>query len=40
MRDYPHPRSEEVVRGLSALRGAQAGVEYAEAVQVVFERFN
>lgn len=33
MRDYPHPRSEEVVRGLSAYRGSQAGLNYAEAFQ-------
>lgn len=38
MREYPHPRSKEVISGLAALRGAQAGVRYAEAVQVVFER--
>ena len=36
MRDYPHPRSEEVLRGLAAYRGGQAGVKYAEAFQTVF----
>lgn len=38
MRDFPHPRSTEIIRGLAALRGGQAGVEYAEAFQVAFER--
>lgn len=36
MRDYPHPRSEEVLRGLAAYRGGQAGVKFAEAFQTVF----
>jgi LmbE family N-acetylglucosaminyl deacetylase len=36
MRDFPHPRSAEVVRGLAALRGGQAGLRYAEAFQVAF----
>jgi N-acetylglucosamine malate deacetylase 1 len=36
MRDYPHPRSPEVVRGLAALRGAQAGLRHAEAFQTGF----
>lgn len=38
MRAYPHPRSEEAIRGLAAYRGAQAGCNYAEAFQVVFSR--
>lgn len=38
MRDFPHPRSEEVVEGLAAYRGAQAGLKYAEAFQLVFKR--
>lgn len=38
MRDYPHPRSEESVRSLAAYRGGQAGVVYAEAFQVAFQR--
>ena len=38
MRDYPPPRSEEAIRGLAALRGAQAGLQYAEAFESVFER--
>lgn len=36
MRSYPHPRSPEVVRGLAALRGSQAGMNYAEAFEVAF----
>ncbi len=36
MRPYPHSRSEEAVRALATLRGAQAGVRYAEAFQVAF----
>jgi LmbE family N-acetylglucosaminyl deacetylase len=36
MRAYPHPRSPEVLRGLAALRGGQAGLNYAEAFQTVF----
>lgn len=38
MRDYPHPRSAEAVRGLAAYRGAQAGLQYAEAFESAFER--
>jgi len=38
MRPFPHPRSEEILRGLAAYRGGQAGMRYAEAFQVVFER--
>lgn len=36
MRPYPHPRSEEAIRGLAAYRGAQAGCNYAEAFESVF----
>lgn len=36
MRPYPHPRSEEAVRGLAAYRGAQVGCEYAEAFEAAF----
>ena len=36
MRPYPHPRSEEAIRGLAAYRGVQAGIEYAEAFDCVF----
>lgn len=38
MRPYPHPRSEEAIRGLAAFRGAQAGCCYAEAFEIVFSR--
>ena len=37
MRPYPHPRSEEVLLGLAAYRGGQAGVKYAEAFQMVYQ---
>lgn len=37
MRPYPHPRSPEAYRGLAAYRGAMAGVNLAEAFQIVFE---
>lgn len=36
MRPYPHPRSVEALEGLAAYRGAQAGVNYAEAFDCVF----
>jgi len=39
MRDFPHPRSEEIVTALAALRGGQAGVAYAEGFQTAFRRF-
>ncbi len=38
MRDYPHPRSTEAIKGLAAYRGGQAGLVYAEAFQSVFRR--
>lgn len=38
MRQYPHPRSEEAIKGLAAYRGAQAGVRYAESFECVFRR--
>lgn len=38
MRDYPHPRSAEALRGLALYRGAQAGFNYAEAFECVFRR--
>lgn len=37
MRSFPHPRSEEVIKGLAALRGGQSGKMYAEAFQAVFQ---
>lgn len=36
MRPYPHPRSEEALRGLAAYRGSQAGIDYAESFECVF----
>jgi LmbE family N-acetylglucosaminyl deacetylase len=36
MRDFPHPRSREIVTGLAAYRGGQAGMRYAEAFQTAF----
>jgi LmbE family N-acetylglucosaminyl deacetylase len=36
MRDFPHPRSDEVLRGLAAYRGGQSGLRYAEAFQTAF----
>ena len=36
MRPYPHPRSIEAITGLAAYRGAQAGIDYAEAFECVF----
>ena len=38
MREYPHPRSEEAIRGLAAYRGAQSGQKYSEAFETVFQR--
>jgi N-acetylglucosamine malate deacetylase 1 len=38
MRDYPHPRSYEALKGLAAYRGGQAGMVYAEAFESVFRR--
>lgn len=37
MRSYPHPRSREAIEGLAAFRGAQAGLNYAEAFECVFK---
>lgn len=38
MRPYPHPRSNEAIKGLAAYRGAQSGCNYAEAFEVVLRR--
>lgn len=38
MRPYPHPRSNEAIKGLAAYRGGQAGMIYAEAFESVFRR--
>lgn len=39
MRPYPHPRSEEAIKGLAAYRGCQFNMQYAEAFQIVLRRF-
>lgn len=36
MRDFPHPRSIEIIKGLAAYRGGQCGLRYAEAFQSIF----
>jgi LmbE family N-acetylglucosaminyl deacetylase len=36
IRSFPHPRSLEIIRGLAAYRGGQAGMSYAEAFQTAF----
>ena len=38
MRPYPHPRSNEALKGLAAYRGVQAGCNYAEAFECTFKR--
>lgn len=38
IRPVPHPRSEEALRALPILRGAQAGYPLAEAFECVFRR--
>jgi N-acetylglucosamine malate deacetylase 1 len=38
IRDYPHPRSKEAIKGLATYRGGQAGMVYAEAFESVFRR--
>lgn len=38
MRRFPHPRCEQIINGLAAYRGGQAGCEYAEAFECVFRR--
>ncbi|MBR4073272.1 MAG: PIG-L family deacetylase [Clostridia bacterium] len=38
MRDFPHPRSNEAIKGLAAYRGAQSGTNYAESFECVFRR--
>lgn len=38
MRPFPHPRSEEALRGLAAYRGGQAGMRLAEGFQTAFRR--
>ena len=38
MRDFPHPRSAEALKGLAAFRGGQSGLNYAEAFDCAFKR--
>lgn len=38
MRPYPHPRSEESLFGLAAIRGSESGCMYAEAFECVLRR--
>ncbi|NMA84094.1 MAG: PIG-L family deacetylase [Epulopiscium sp.] len=38
MRPYPHPRSNEALKGLAAYRGGQAGMVYAESFESTFRR--
>lgn len=38
MRPYPHPRSEESLKGLAAIRGSESGCMYAEAFECALRR--
>lgn len=38
MRDFPHPRSLEAIKGLAAYRGGQSGQKYSEAFQTIFQQ--
>lgn len=38
MRPFPHPRSQEYLRALAKVRGGQAGVQMAEAFELIFAR--
>lgn len=38
MRPYPHPRSNEAIKGLAAYRGGQAGMMYSESFESIFRR--
>ncbi len=40
IRDYPHPRSIEVIKGLASYRGGQSGLKFAEAFQTAFQVFS
>lgn len=40
MREYPHPRSTEVIRSMAAIRGGQAGTAFSEAFQAVHLRLD
>lgn len=37
MRPFPHPRSMEAVEALARLRGSHAGLEAAEAFEIIFD---
>lgn len=39
MRPYPHPRSDEYIRGLAAMRGSQWRQNYSEAFEVVLRAY-
>ena len=39
MRPFPHPRSNEAMKGLAAYRGGQVGYCYAEAYECVLRRY-
>ena len=38
MQDDPYPRSQSAIRALARVRGARAGVMYAEAFQLLYEK--
>lgn len=38
MREFPHPRCDQIIKGLAAYRGGQAGCQYAEAFETAFRR--
>lgn len=40
MRPFPHSRSQEALMGLAAVRGAQSGLNYAEAFQAIYFNLN
>ena len=37
LRDYPHPRHQDVIRALAVKRGSEAGLKYAEAFCLIRE---
>lgn len=39
MRPYPHPRSDEYLKGLAAVRGSEWGLKYAEAFQIILRKY-
>lgn len=40
MREYPHSRSKETIKGLATIRGSQSGLIYAEAFESAFQLLN